>query len=128
MKSKGIKVNSKEYEKLKLDYILTVKNKIKHTPESKQKIRESRLNKKMSIESKIKMSENRKGKIIINAHKSIIQYDKYGNFIKEWTGALQIKQELNIDCNRISACCRGINKSANGFIWKYKKVKETIFL
>lgn len=48
----------------------------------------------------------------------IIQYDINMNFIKEFNS---IKEAHNITkINNISACCRGIQKTAGGYIWKYK--------
>jgi hypothetical protein len=56
--------------------------------------------------------------------KTISQYDKSGILIKEWIGLKSIQNELNIDSGNVSSCCRGIAKSAGGFIWKYKNVSE----
>lgn len=53
--------------------------------------------------------------------RSILQYDLNGKFIKEWDGAITIKKELNINNVSIMQCCRGIIKTSNNFIWKYKK-------
>lgn len=50
----------------------------------------------------------------------IIQYDLKGNFIKEWDGAVTIKKELNINNVSVMQCCRGIIKTSNNYIWKYK--------
>ncbi len=52
--------------------------------------------------------------------KSISQYDLQGNFIRDWDSALQAEQELNLSSGGIGACCRGIQKKAFGFIWKFK--------
>lgn len=60
-KSKGIKISNRSYELCRLEYINIVKNKPKHTKESKQKLRESRLGKKMSQETKNKISLVHKG-------------------------------------------------------------------
>jgi hypothetical protein len=54
--------------------------------------------------------------------KPVLQYDLQGNFIKEWEYAKQpIEQGIATDYNGVSACCLGKQKSANGFIWKFKK-------
>lgn len=55
-----------------------------------------------------------------NPEKHILQFDKDGNFIKEWIGLKNITKELGINSNNISNCCRGVTKSTGGFIWKYK--------
>lgn len=59
----------------------------------------------------------------IHGVKKILQYDIDGNFIREWNGYYQIKQELGIKKTNISACClmRGSAKSIGGFVWRHKK-------
>jgi hypothetical protein len=58
------------------------------------------------------------------AHKkSVIQYDLEGNFIQEWDSAQDVKINLKIDKGDIGKCCKGKNKTAGGFKWKYK-IKE----
>lgn len=52
--------------------------------------------------------------------KIVLQYDLNGNFIKEWNGLTIIQEELCINKANIANCCRGIAKSAGGFIWRYK--------
>lgn len=52
--------------------------------------------------------------------KKVLQYDLNGNFIKVWNSTYEIKKNLGINQVNISVCCRGINKTASGYIWKYK--------
>jgi group I intron endonuclease len=52
--------------------------------------------------------------------KPVLQYDLEGNFIKEWTGFIDIKKELNYDQSLIRKCCKEKQKTAYGFKWKYK--------
>lgn len=52
--------------------------------------------------------------------KSINQYTKSGEFIREWNNASEASKELGIANENITSCCRGRIKSAGGFIWKYK--------
>lgn len=54
-------------------------------------------------------------------NKPIIQYDKEGNFIKEWFSIRESSEQNNVKEQNISACCRGKIKYAGGFIWKYKE-------
>lgn len=61
-----------------------------------------------------------KEKYIKPNQKAIIQLDKNGNKIKEWESMKLAGEKLNISKQNISACCRGIRKTAGGFIWKYK--------
>lgn len=55
-------------------------------------------------------------KIPANA-KSVLQYDKEGNFIAKWKSATEAKRVLGID--NITAVCSGKRKYAGGYIWKY---------
>ena len=51
----------------------------------------------------------------------INQYDKNGNFIKTWESINMAARKLNIDCGRITKCCKKYPhcKTAGGFIWEY---------
>ena len=40
-----------------------------------------------------------------------------GNLIKEWKSARTVQNELKIKPEK---CCRGISKTAKGYIWRYK--------
>lgn len=52
----------------------------------------------------------------------IYQYNKNGEFIKEWESSEVASRELNIDSSAIRKVCKGILKSCGGFIWlEYKK-------
>ena len=63
-----------------------------------------------------------KGKYGKKHHKSkpIIQYDKEGNFIKEWKCANDVERVLGISNKHIGSVCLGKRKSCGGYIWKYK--------
>ncbi len=52
--------------------------------------------------------------------KPVLQYDLNGNFIKEWISQNEIVEELNIDQGTISHCCNNKQKTAHGFVWKFK--------
>ena len=47
-------------------------------------------------------------------------FDLQGNFIKDWDSATQAGKLLNLDDRGINTCCRGKQKTAFGFIWKFK--------
>ena len=49
----------------------------------------------------------------------IKQYDKEGNFIREWKSTLFASQELGIFATNITNCLKGRAKIAKGFIWRY---------
>jgi hypothetical protein len=52
--------------------------------------------------------------------KPITQYDLNGNFIREWESVSQVKKDLNFLSSNVHAVCVGNQKTAYGFIWKYK--------
>lgn len=81
---------------------------IKRTDLTKDKIRFANLGKKASLESKLKKA------------KSILQYSLDGIFIKEWLIMGDASKNLNISKGAISNVCKNKQKTAGGFIWKYK--------
>lgn len=55
-------------------------------------------------------------------HKSVLQYDLDGTFIKEWNNIMSASVALNIESTSITACCKKKRRnSAGGFVWRYKK-------
>lgn len=58
-----------------------------------------------------------------NFRKPVLQYDLEGNFVKEWDSLKEANIALNkhIYSRGISNCCKGIQKHAYNFIWKFKK-------
>ena len=56
-----------------------------------------------------------------NKKKSILQYDKQGNFIREWKSAADAGKQLNKCKIAISMCANKKQKTSAGFIWRYKK-------
>lgn len=52
--------------------------------------------------------------------KSVLQFSKDGEFIKEWGCIMDIERELNILHTSICNNLKGLSKSSGGFIWKYK--------
>lgn len=51
--------------------------------------------------------------------KPVVQYDFKNNYIKIWWCIKQVEDELGIDRSSISRCCKGTQKTAGGYIWKY---------
>lgn len=47
------------------------------------------------------------------------QYDINNNFIKQWNSLRDVQRELNIFAISISRCCKGNQKTAGGYIWRY---------
>lgn len=56
-----------------------------------------------------------------NRCKSVLQFDKNNNLLKEWHSVCEIQRELGFLQSNISACCNGRTKTSNGFIWKFKE-------
>lgn len=54
------------------------------------------------------------------SNKPVIQYDKDGNYIKEWLSARQIDEVLGISYKQISQCCNGDRKTSHGYVWRFK--------
>ena len=52
-------------------------------------------------------------------HKRVQQYSKTGIFIKEFPSAEEASMETQINASSIRACCRGINKTAGTYQWKF---------
>jgi hypothetical protein len=95
----------------------------------------------MNSEAALKISQSLKGKPFTEEHKQkikqtrgflknrkntwkitpVIQYDLQGNFIKEWESQTEATKSLNKTGDGIGACCRGRQKNAYGYIWKFKK-------
>lgn len=86
--------------------------------ETRKKMSETRKGVRLSDEIRAKMSESKKGTKSVNA-KKIVQYDKNGNFINVWSSIKQASGTLGINRYSIGDCCRGYQKTAGGFIWRY---------
>ena len=54
----------------------------------------------------------------------VIQYDKNMNVIKIWNSITEASMNVNTSKMNIIKCCKGINKTAKGYIWKYLKEEE----
>lgn len=60
------------------------------------------------------------GTIYERLSKPVLQYDRQGNFIREWPSVSKVEEELGIGNSHISGCCLGKRKSAGGFVWRHK--------
>lgn len=62
-----------------------------------------------------------------NQKKSIVQYSLDNMFICYFDSVYEAGMKTGVDKGSISACCRGKNKTAGGFIWKYyEDIEEDI--
>lgn len=50
----------------------------------------------------------------------ILQFSLNNEFIKEWKSAKEIGLNFNVDSTSFIQCCKHKQKTAYGFIWKYK--------
>jgi hypothetical protein len=99
-----------------------------HTEEYKQKLSEDRKGKctrkerQLSKEAKEKISQKLKQRET-TWNKPVLQFDKQGNFIKEYPSAKIAKKETG--AKNIFEVASGyknqLYKSSGGFIWKYKE-------
>ena len=62
-------------------------------------------------------AQERKAKKI---SKSIVQFNKNGNFINEYQSAREAERKTGINQGNICRVCQGERKSAGGYVWKYK--------
>jgi len=52
--------------------------------------------------------------------KRVLQLDKISEeVIREWVSVASAARELNLNEGNIACCCRGVGKTAGGFIWRY---------
>jgi hypothetical protein len=80
--------------------------------------------KKFKEEHKQKIKATRnflKNRKITWINTPVLQYDLEGNFIKEWSSQIEATKVLNKTGDGIGACCRGRQKKAYNYIWKFKK-------
>lgn len=93
--------------------------------ELKELHRQLRIGYKHSEETIKKMSrpshfKGKKLKPNLGTSKAILQFDKSGNFIKEFSAIARAEEELGISCCTIQAICKGRIKRPRFFIFKYK--------
>ena len=121
-----------------------------HSEETKDKIRQKAIGRKVSNAAKQKMSESQKNvkrnyselaklsnkkrwsnieyrkRASINNHKNkkVLQYTLNLEFIKEYINVADAGRSITKPPQNIASCARGRLKTAYGFIWKYKEDKE----
>lgn len=52
--------------------------------------------------------------------KPVIQLTRKGEFVKEWPSMNEVTRSLGYVTSTISACCKGIRKTAYNYKWKFK--------
>lgn len=53
--------------------------------------------------------------------KSVLQFDLNNNLVKEYPSTKQVERELGFSYQNICACCKGKQKTAYNYKWKYKE-------
>lgn len=104
------------YNKPEIDHINTIRtdNRVEnlrwvtHTENMNNPITHTK-----SINSKLRHTYNMK---------AVKQFSKDGAFIQEYKCTREAERATNIDHTVINKCCKGIYKTAGGFIWKYIEV------
>ena len=106
----------------------------KHSEKTKEKLRLINTGKILSEEHKRKISksgtgkhrgqksEEHKKKISQAKSKPILQFDLDGNFLKEWSSAIEASKKYGSRVG-ISNCCLEKVKTSRGYIWKFKNKK-----
>jgi group I intron endonuclease len=56
--------------------------------------------------------------------KPVKQYDKDGNFIKEYFSIAEGARQTSLTRKNVQACVSGYSKTAGGFIWRYADVTQ----
>jgi hypothetical protein len=100
-----------------------------------QKRNESRKGYVHSEETKIKISNSHKGKVVSKEHleklkkgqilansKPISQYTLDGIFIQHWQSATIAAKEIGLHLTSIRNCVRNVTKSSGGYIWKTSQI------
>lgn len=129
-------LSSRTYQILKENFIESIKDnkpmlgKIQ-SEETRLKIGKTKIGKPRSIETRNKMSKSALGKVktsehrinISNSHptkKAVLQMDTKENLINEFISINEASRQTGYRVSDISACCNNKQKTAFGFIWRFK--------
>ncbi len=99
----------------------------KLSDEHKQKIGKSNSKPKPMFKGRISpnkglkhvLTEEQKNKQKNKNGKKVKQFDKQGNFIKEWNSCSEAASFFNKNPSLITQCCKEKVKTAYNFVWKY---------
>lgn len=87
--------------------------------EHKEKLRKLFTGVPKSEEHKEKLRNASLGQKHPERRKPVLQYDKNGNFIKEWDCAFDAEKIYND--RHINDCCRGTRRIASNYQWRFKE-------
>ena len=54
--------------------------------------------------------------------KPVIQYDLYGNVIKEWSSVSEVVRQTGYGQGNISNCCNNNLNTAYGYVWRFDNI------
>ena len=97
-----------------MDYSLFQERKVSNTDYAA--FQEKRI---ANTDFKVRSANTDYGAIAEKLHIPVTQRSKDGTYIKEWNSATQASTTIKVSRGDISNCCRGRQKTAGGFIWKY---------
>ena len=91
----------------------------KHTDETKHKMRAIKLGKKLSPEQRRRMSEGHK-----TVKVDMIDRDT-GKLLRSFNSIKEASRTTGTNYSTLINCCRGIYKTAGGYVWKYSEKNHT---
>lgn len=117
---KGKKILMKVHRIVALAFVDNIENKpqVNHIDENKTNNHMDNLEWVTSIENN--NHGTRTQRMIKSQSKAIVQYDLYGNIIKEFPSIAQARKETNTSIGDISKACKGKVKAILGFVFRYK--------
>ncbi len=59
----------------------------------------------------------------VQKRKCVVQCDLRGAVLREFVSVTEAAKSINKETTAISGCCKGIRKTAYGYVWKYKEAK-----
>jgi group I intron endonuclease len=115
----GRSFTKKQKEEMRIKLIKYYKNNVV-SDITREKISKKLIGRKHSIEVKILLSkiakkQNRKPPVVCIP---VYQYDLNGNFLRKYNSRVEAKKITGINTSDISACVKGRQKTAHGYIWR----------
>lgn len=105
-----------------------------HSDNTKVLISEKLKGRTLSEEQKLQISNSLKGRSLSQSHKKkigesnkgkrslkVLMYSKTGEYLRSFDSLTEAADYLNKTPVHISKCCKGIRKTAYGYMWKYEE-------
>lgn len=96
---------------------------LKHSVETKNKIRKKAIGRRHSSETLHKLSDNKKGGKH-NRAMPVLQYDLNNNLIAKFECIRDASIASGCTSSSIVLCCRNKRKTSKGYVWKYATEKR----